>query len=67
MTKLPDTPPNGSSGEAAPISAHVQARILAEALPNMLRYDEQTVVVKFGAMPWGTQPSRPPSPKTSSI
>ena len=29
-------------------SAHTQARILAEALPNMLRYDEQTVVIKFG-------------------
>jgi acetylglutamate kinase len=37
------TPPATSN-----ISAHDQARILAEALPNMLRYDEQTVVVKFG-------------------
>jgi acetylglutamate kinase len=37
------------------ISAHVQARILAEALPNMLRYDEQTVVIKFGGHAMGDQ------------
>src|SRR5690242_20098657 len=30
---------------AAPPSAHTQARILAEALPHMQRYDRQTVVV----------------------
>ena len=34
-------------------SAHTQARILAEALPNMLRYDEQTVVIKFGGHAMG--------------
>jgi acetylglutamate kinase len=53
MTKSPDMPSNGVTGEAAPITAHVQARILAEALPNMLRYDEQTVVVKFGGHAMG--------------
>ncbi|WP_439543185.1 acetylglutamate kinase [Hyphomicrobium sp.] len=37
------------------VSAHVQARILAEALPNMLRYDEETVVVKFGGHAMGDQ------------
>lgn len=37
------------------ISAHVQAHILAEALPNMLRYDEQTVVIKFGGHAMGDQ------------
>jgi len=37
------------------VSAHVQARILAEALPNMLRYDEQTVVIKFGGHAMGDQ------------
>jgi acetylglutamate kinase len=37
------------------INAHVQARILAEALPNMLRYDEQTVVVKFGGHAMGDE------------
>jgi acetylglutamate kinase len=41
--------------QAAPISAHVQARILAEALPNMLRYDEETVVIKFGGHAMGDQ------------
>ena len=40
------------SGEQPP-SAHLQARILAEALPNMLRYDEQTVVIKFGGHAMG--------------
>jgi acetylglutamate kinase len=29
-------------------TAHQQARILAEAIPHLIRYDEQTVVVKFG-------------------
>jgi acetylglutamate kinase len=41
-----------TNGEAEP-SAHTQARILAEALPNMLRYDEQTVIVKFGGHAMG--------------
>ena len=41
--------------ESAHISAHVQARILAEALPNMLRYDQQTVVVKFGGHAMGDE------------
>jgi acetylglutamate kinase len=53
MTKSPDLLSNGVTGETAPITAHVQARILAEALPNMLRYDEQTVVVKFGGHAMG--------------
>ncbi|MCU0955534.1 MAG: acetylglutamate kinase [Hyphomicrobium sp.] len=53
MTKATDPQANGTNGETAPISAHVQARILAEALPNMLRYDEQTVVVKFGGHAMG--------------
>ena len=41
-----------ANGETEP-SAHTQARILAEALPNMLRYDEQTVIVKFGGHAMG--------------
>jgi acetylglutamate kinase len=41
--------------EGNAISAHVQARILAEALPNMLRYDEQTVVIKFGGHAMGDE------------
>jgi len=53
MTKANDPFPSGASADAGPISAHVQARILAEALPNMLRYDEQTVVIKFGGHAMG--------------
>jgi len=37
----------GAAHEAEP-SPHVQARILAEALPHLIRYDDQTVVIKFG-------------------
>jgi acetylglutamate kinase len=33
--------------------AHMQARILAEALPHMQRYDRQTVVVKYGGHAMG--------------
>lgn len=34
-------------------TAHVQARILAEALPHLIRYDEQNVVIKFGGNAMG--------------
>ena len=37
------------------ISAHQQARILAEALPHLIRYDEQTVVIKFGGHAMGDE------------
>src|SRR5262247_2338402 len=37
----------------APASAHTQARILAEALPHMQRYDRQTVVIKYGGHAMG--------------
>lgn len=33
--------------------AHVQARILAEALPHLIRYDNETVVIKFGGHAMG--------------
>ena len=39
-------------GVATP-DAHLQARILAEALPHMQRYDRQTVVVKYGGHAMG--------------
>jgi acetylglutamate kinase len=35
------------------VSAHVKARILAEALPHLIRYDDQTVVIKFGGHAMG--------------
>ncbi len=41
-------------GDDAP-TAHLQARILAEAIPHLIRYDEQTVVVKFGGNAMGDQ------------
>lgn len=43
----------GSTSEE--ISAHVQARILAEALPHLIRYDEKTVVIKFGGNAMGDE------------
>jgi acetylglutamate kinase len=32
----------------APLTAHQQARILAEAIPHLILYDEKNVVIKFG-------------------
>ena len=43
------------SAEHTAISPQVQARILAEALPSLIRYDEQTVVIKFGGHAMGDQ------------
>ena len=40
-------------GRGAAVRASTQARILAEALPHMQRYDRQTVVVKFGGHAMG--------------
>ncbi len=37
-----------------PSAAHVQARILSEALPYMQRYDGQVVVIKYGGHAMGT-------------
>ncbi len=42
------------AGEDAP-TAHQQARILAEAIPHLIRYDEHTVVVKFGGNAMGDE------------
>jgi len=39
-----------------PADAHQQARILAQALPHMQRYDDQTVVVKYGGHAMGDEP-----------
>ena len=35
------------------VSAHDQARILIEALPHMQRYDEETIVIKYGGHAMG--------------
>jgi acetylglutamate kinase len=46
-------PQNARSGPEPEPSPHVQARILAEALPHLIRYDDQTVVIKFGGNAMG--------------
>ena len=38
-----------------PADAHAAARVLIEALPHMQRYDEQTVVVKYGGHAMGDE------------
>src|SRR5947209_4843258 len=38
-----------------PISPHDIARVLSEALPHMQRYDEETVVVKYGGHAMGQE------------
>src|SRR5213075_3433762 len=38
-----------------PISPHDIARVLSEALPHMQRYDEETVVVKYGGHAMGEE------------
>lgn len=42
-----------SAGGTDPVSAHAQARILARAVRHLVRYDEQTVVIKFGGNAMG--------------
>ena len=53
MSAKPEQPADQNGQKE--ISAHVQARILAEALPHLIRYDEQTVVIKFGGHAMGDQ------------
>ncbi len=49
----PAQPPAPDAAETP--SAHLQARILAEAIPHLIRYDEQTVVIKFGGHAMGDE------------
>jgi acetylglutamate kinase len=54
----PSKEPSATGAEnqhAAPPSAHLQARILAEALPHLITYDEQVVVIKFGGHAMGDE------------
>jgi acetylglutamate kinase len=39
----------------ATLSPHDQARILSEALPHMQRYDEETIVIKYGGHAMGQE------------
>jgi len=52
MKTIPQTQSSRTTAEPEP-SPHVQARILAEALPHLIRYDDQTVVIKFGGHAMG--------------
>lgn len=51
MAGRTDTPQ--PTGMQSAISAHSKAQILAEALPYLQRYDNQTVVIKFGGHAMG--------------
>jgi acetylglutamate kinase len=42
-------------GAAMSVSPHDKARILSEALPHMQRYDEETVVIKYGGHAMGQE------------
>ena len=59
MTAKPPKKPRASARETTQepptVSAHHQARILAEVLPHLIRYDDQTVVIKFGGHAMGDQ------------
>jgi acetylglutamate kinase len=59
MTKSPASHPPPkiplrSSAGVGSITAHDKARVLAEALPYLVRYDEQVVVIKFGGHAMGS-------------
>ncbi len=55
MTKLHATERPSTDADTTGVTAPLKARILAEALPHMIRYDEQTVVIKFGGNAMGDQ------------
>lgn len=49
----PSDPRSNQTIQEKSVTAHDKVRILAEALPNMLQYDDQTVVIKFGGHAMG--------------
>lgn len=55
--KKPLSATTGENGgaESANLSAHQKARILAEAIPHLIDYDEEFVVVKFGGNAMGDE------------
>ena len=54
MKTIPQPTGNAATPEGQ-LSPHLQARILAEALPHLIRYDDQTVVIKFGGHAMGDE------------
>lgn len=55
MTSIKGQTGTGASAPGDEPTAHQKARILAEAIPHLIRYDEQTVVVKFGGNAMGDE------------
>ena len=53
MTASKDAAPATGSQNSETLTAHAQARILAEAIPHLIKYDEKTVVIKFGGHAMG--------------
>ena len=53
MAEDTDTGTAGGKNGASPVAAHDKARILAEVLPHLIRYDGETVVIKFGGHAMG--------------
>ena len=53
MSKSQTTSAEATAAEEP--TAHQQARILAEAIPHLINYDEQNVVVKFGGHAMGDE------------
>ena len=53
------------SATTTPDNAETQARLLSEALPFMQKYENKTVVVKYGGHAMATPISVRPSPVTS--
>src|SRR5246127_4300319 len=51
----PAAPPPQPGNSSMTISPHDIARVLSEALPHMQRYDEETVVVKYGGHAMGEE------------
>jgi acetylglutamate kinase len=52
---LPAAPAPEPGNSSMTISPHDIARVLSEALPHMQRYDEETVVVKYGGHAMGEE------------
>ena len=50
-----DKSANGKPGGARPSEIAIQAKLLSEALPYMQRYDDKTIVVKFGGHAMGDE------------
>jgi acetylglutamate kinase len=53
MAKSDEAATAGMTAGRMTVDAQDKARILAEALPHLIRYDQQTVVVKFGGHAMG--------------